>query len=366
MVPAEVAEALAAELISIVEGVDPATCRAEQNLFCVGELVPLPLEGVASSVNRVSDLELQDESGVTVGTLCFTSQKRGAVPSSLTAWQYAAYLSEVELVDAGQPYDFQRDYVVINASFVEKYLDEYWDGAPIWGGFTHSPLPSRLAAPVVTSCRMVPALVLPTPYHKQALNRYVEASNSFDRFLKLYHSIELLFDFAIMRQMQGIQDDLAGFQKLISSYSSKEVDRLRHIIDEFCDDPSSLAQKLEPVAQFSTRAHDVFMLHSKEGNPLKAAPAWHKFNALAAAGQLSETDIRAAKELGDKRSDYKSFMASIAAYWIYRVRSSIAHHRVGEFIFVDSDEDFMVHFAEPLMLEVVRQVFAGQKMSQIA
>lgn len=365
MVPAEVLEAVEAELVFPIEGVDPATCRNEQNLFCVGELIPLPIEGVASSLDRSTDIEVLDEAGTTVGTICFTTRLRGVTPESMTAWQYAAYLCDAQPTDLGQPYDFASDYIVVDANFVGQYLDKYWDGAPIWGGITHAPMPARQIPIRAPYCRVSPILTLPTPFHKQAFNRFIEATNAFDRFLKLYHSVELLFDFALMRQMQAVEDDLVGFQKLISSYSSKEVERLKHLIDTFCDDPSALAVKIALVSRFTEKADEVFFEHTKDGNPLKAEAAWTRFKALASAGQLSEADVRSAKELGDKRSNYKDFVSSLAAYFIYRVRSSIAHHRVGEFIFVDTDEAFVAEFAEPLMLEVVRQVLSGQKMSDI-
>ncbi|NES18002.1 MAG: hypothetical protein F6K41_03525 [Symploca sp. SIO3E6] len=54
---------------------------------------------------------------------------------------------------------------------------------------------------------------------------------------------------------------------------------------------------------------------------------------------------------------YETIIIKIAAYWIYRVRSCIAHNRIGEYIMLPEDEEFIVEFAEPLLREVLYQVF---------
>jgi hypothetical protein len=81
---------------------------------------------------------------------------------------------------------------------------------------------------------------------------------------------------------------------------------------------------------------------------------------LAEVGTLKNTDLIAARLLG--KGTFESFVSSVAAYWIYRVRSSIAHSRVGEFLFLEADEQFITDFAEPLLLDVVMQVFENPKL----
>ena len=55
--------------------------------------------------------------------------------------------------------------------------------------------------------------------------------------------------------------------------------------------------------------------------------------------------------------NYKTFILNLASYWIYRIRSSIAHSKIGEYQLSYTDEAFMIEFAEPLLQEIVIQCF---------
>jgi hypothetical protein len=364
MSPEEAKQAAVDGVISTVEMVDPSTSTDHNGHFSVSGLVVLPIGAVSPYVNANGDVELADEAGTAFGTLCFTRRLIQISPQTLTKWQYAAYLAEVDRQHLNQPYEFRSDYVVVDAMFVDDYIANYMAGAPLWGGFTHDPLPSRLIGPETTSIAARRSIVLPTQNHRQSLNRYIEATNAFDRFLKLYHALELLFDFVVMKQIRGLGDDLAGFGKIISSYNSKELERLRHLISMLCDEPEKIARAMCLISKHTARAQEIFQDHSKDGNPLKDERAWNEFMKLAAASQLTEKDIKDAKAIPN-RNLYSSLVVSIAAYWIYRVRSSIAHNRVGEFLFMEIDEAFVAEFAEPLLLEIVWQVFSGPNLKRI-
>ena len=54
---------------------------------------------------------------------------------------------------------------------------------------------------------------------------------------------------------------------------------------------------------------------------------------------------------------YNNLIPKVCSYWIYRIRSSIAHNKFGEYIMDNDDEDFIVNFAEPLLKEMVLQSF---------
>ena len=365
MSPEEANQAAAEGVVIIIEGVDPATAVNQDGEFCVGGLAVLRVGAVSSFLDRTGDLALLDENRAPIGTLCFTRALGQMRPDSLTRWQYAAYLAEVRPEQLGRDYEFSENYLVLDEATVERYKAEYRDGAPIWGGFTHDPPVPRLTAPARAELTALPGILLPTAIHRQSLNRFIEAPNAFDRFLKLYHALELLFDFAVMKQMQSMTDDLAGFGRVISSYSSKELDRLKHIMITFCDDPVGIANNLSLVANHIGRAEEIFQEYGKDGNPLKDDSSWKGVSQAAASSQLTESDVKNLKGVTGT-GDYRKFVSYIAAYWIYRVRSSIAHSRVGEFLFLESDEEFIVEFAEPLLREVVRQVLSGATLKRIA
>lgn len=366
MTPAEVIRRSETGELLTVEGVDPSSAKlhGDGSRFSVSGLVVVPIAAVGSLLDRSLDIELLDDTGASVGTICFTRNLLGVQPTTLTRWQYAAFLADSEDDWVGPRYDFARDYVVVDEAFADNYLAKYSIGAPIWGGFTHEPLPPREIGPQVTNIMANSAIHLPTEFHKQALNRYIEATNAFDRFLKLYHTLELLFDYVIMKRLKLVGEDLENFGKILAEYDRSEIERLRYLIREFCSDPAAICSGFSTIYPFHERAAEIFQKHTKSGNPLHQHKHWVEFVRLAQEDKLSETDLRTAKFL-NSTTNLATFVSSIAAYWIYRVRSSIAHSRVGEFLFVESDEKFVAEFAEPLLLDVVMQVFENPDLKSL-
>lgn len=351
----------ASDRLAIVEGIDPSSASNIDQYLTVSGLAVVPISHVNASVRTENDLEFRDEGGAQVGTICFSRRLVNVEPSTLTRWQYAAYLADVSVAALDQPHTFYSDYLVLDEGRLPDYIDRYMNSAPLWGKFSHIQMPSLAMQPVIESVEGIASISLPTEHHRQALNRYVQAGNGFDRFLKLYHCLELLFDYVILKRMRAVGDDLAGFGRIISAYGVKELDRLKYLIANYCDDKTALFPKYYPVSAHQTKATEIFFSHSKDGNPLSDEPSWHKFSKLCAESQLTEAKLRTEKLAGDQ-AQLEKLATNLSAYCIYRVRSSIAHSKVGEFLFHDSDEAFIVEFAEPLLLEVVTQVFSNESL----
>ena len=366
MTPAEAIRRSKSADLFAVEGVDPSSAKFHGGgeCFSVSGLVVVPIEAVGSLLDRSLDIELLDDSGASVGTISFTKNLIGVQPTTLTRWQYAAFLADSPDDWVGPHHDFSRDYVVVDEMFADDYLARYSVGAPIWGGFTHEPLPAREIGPQVPQITANPSIHLPTEFHKQALNRYIEATNAFDRFLKLYHTLELLFDYVIMKRLKLVGEDLENFGKIMGEYDRSEIERLKYLISAFCNNPTEICAGFPVICVFQDRAWEIFQKHSKSGNPFHQDRHWEEFLRLANDDRLSETELRKAKLL-NSGADYAALVSNIAAYWIYRVRSSIAHSRVGEFLFVESDEKFVAEFAEPLLLDVVMQVFENADLKSL-
>lgn len=97
MSPAEIIKAIDRSLLTIVEGVDPSTSKIVGNFLAVSGLVALPVYKISSSIKYLIDLEIKNDEGVTIGTLCFTSKFQDINPESLTRWQYVAFCRIVSI-----------------------------------------------------------------------------------------------------------------------------------------------------------------------------------------------------------------------------------------------------------------------------
>jgi hypothetical protein len=174
--------------------------------------------------------------------------------------------------------------------------------------------------------------------------------------LRLYHQIELLFDWVVVKQIQALGSDLTGIGRLMSDYAAGDTPRLRHIISKYSTDTDRLLKRMFDLPKFVSTAKAIFQDYSKESNPLK--DNWTKFIDWAENGT---PDLVGAKKfkLAPDQAQFDTLVRTTAAYWIYRVRCCIAHNKIGEYILQDSDEDFVINFIEPLLQEVLLQVLAN-------
>lgn len=352
------------ETLPIVDGIDPSNANVQSDYLQVGEWLALPVSQVTCRIDGRTDPEILDETGESLGTLCLTDKLEGVDLQALTRWQYVAYLADVEVVGAGRPHTFQKNYVILNEIHLNHYLVKYFHSAPIWGGFSHLP-PSVAVKREYETLTATDGIVFPTRFHEMAFSRYIAANNAFERFLRLYHSLELIFDFIIFKSIQKLGNDMVGYGAISRAHGKSEIDRLKYIMAMCCEDWERISNKFRPITNFKSKAIAIFQDHTKDGNPLGDHGKWSKVFENCVAGQTTESDFKNAKIIDNKDGSYPAIVASISAYWIYRVRSSIAHSRVSEFIFEDSDEEFIVHFVEGILEEVVRQVFSSSKLKSL-
>jgi hypothetical protein len=345
------------------DGDAPTSIETVSGNLCINGLVALPVTAVDSSHNRSNDLEIEFDAGADPGMLCYCrSPGQAADPySRMSDWRRVAFLTEAKLLDWGTDYHFSHDFLVLPKYHLNDYLSNYFDTAPIWGGFSHEPRPSNTSVYRAASKISVRAgLRIPTQLHKRSLQYVVRAAHPYDRFLRQYHQIELLFDWVFVKKIQSLGDDLEGVAKLMSEYSSGDLPRLKVIFNKFISNANLVRDRLLMPPAHLTTAKEIFDINNKDGNPLKDKwekfVLWHAQSMTEAAAQSS-----AFKLLGDK--SFQDFVSAIAAYWIYRVRCSIAHNRIGEYIMKESDEEFVVEFMEPLLKEVLCQIFSHPDLS---
>lgn len=110
---------------------------------------------------------------------------------------------------------------------------------------------------------------------------------------------------------------------------------------------------LNNLLRHKITAKKIFYYKVKDSNPLKSEA---KFEKLCLKPKINQTNFDSVFGNGW----FQSKMHSAVAYWIYRVRNSIAHNKLGEYIITKSDEDFVIEFAEPLIREAVIQCYSKE------
>lgn len=320
--------------------------------------VALPVQRVDCSLNQDEDLEIEAEDGSFLGMLCFCRKLEEVEIARLTEWQLTAYLSEVAPAEFNQPYRFRKDYVVVEAQNLPRYKSDLLKSAPLWGGFWHE---QSSAEPVLRTTKVpkltaIAGINVPTSHHFVALRRAIFSVDPLDRFLKLYHVAELLFDWVVVRRIQGLGDDLLGIGRILSDYAANDLARLKAVVRSYAGNPVRLSCKLAQVASHQPTAEKIFQVYGKDGNPLKEPEKWRAFlELLLSSGPIS---LSAAKQrsVAQRQEQLDDLIRDVTAYWIFRIRCCIAHNRIGEYIIGDDEEKFLLEFGEPLLREALIQI----------
>jgi hypothetical protein len=330
-------------------------CAKRWGKIIVNHKIAIPVLEVSSSIKKDIDISLVDDKSNEVGFLCFTKRLGELALNQLTENQFIAYLNESSSNDI--IYKFEKDYVIINEEYYQTFITKAEDTSPIWGSFVTEKSASFLLPPYVTEVKEISIsenIDLPSSHFKiKAINAIIERS-AFERFLNLYHLLELNFDFETIKKIKAldIENNSQEIGNLLFRYKRDDIERLKDILHNGINDIDRIVLKLNEVSSFMPVAEAIFYTHGKDSNPLK-----EKQNFLNILNQGGFTPEICAKN-GVQQQAHRNFICNLTAYWIYRIRSSIAHYKIGEYILRAEDECFVVEFCDPLLIEVIKQCFS--------
>jgi len=324
--------------------------------IAVGNKIALPLQGVSTIYANQPEVEVKDRSGNLLGVLCLCKGKNIDL-SKMTEVQNVCYFSEIEKEYYGQPYQFQKDYFVLDINDFENYKQNYLSTSFLWGGYVHLEHGTKQPYAQTTSLiTAIPDIEFPTSYHIEIGVRGVFQPFTFERYLKFYHLLELLFDYDTVERIKNLGNDLKGIGQIFATYEKNETDRLRYVLENRCSDFDAIAQKLNAAfssSDFLNKAKTIFFEFGKGSYPLKDE---QKFADLVSRGGFTEANSGYAG-FSSNRKQYEKIILDVVVYWLYRIRCSIAHSRIGEYVMTMDDEEFVIEFAEPLIKEALIQAF---------
>lgn len=346
--------------------------RAEwssEGRFVVDNFTAFPVYEIECSIDIEEDIDIHDEVGNLVGILCPTGVPGAAFSiNELSINRLKALIHDIDDEQFGlsQSHTFKSHYLLIHKDFSATYAREFFDTAPIWGGFTHKTRSTRYKkpnTPIVISKKMFS----PTPRHNADLEKAISAANGFDRFLKYYHQLELLFDVIFVSKIRGLsKHSIEGFSSVVKDYQRKELESLKGIFKEYLTNTQALILIMANCPPYTQVMEEVFQDHSKDGNPVTSDST--KWAVLLTFLQGGDHTPAKAKQLNLINSNTSivldQFISNLSAYWIYRIRCSIAHNKIGEFIFNDTHEEFIVELGEKLIKEIIKQIFSNSALEQ--
>lgn len=328
----------------------------------------LTVSGYSSSIENDNDIEIYNEDQLLIGLICFSTSDKSFDISDLTPARYISYLVDRSgslTTGFSGNYIFRKSYVLILDEFINIYREKYQVLSPHWGKFTHEcsekvtiDFPDKL---VVTS-----ELIMPTREHVTKFQRAILSTDGFDRFLKKYHLLELIYDYVCVLRLRTMSTDLNGFSDVMKDYSnSKELNRLNDMVKNYVRNSDEISRVFVVSKDFKSVVISLCQDIDRGDNPLRESGKWNAFWAFVEAENISFTEdkITSSSPKFAKYSnadEYNAHLFKIAAFWIYRIRCSIAHMKIGEFIFQEDDEEFVVKVGERLIDSFIECIYTNQ------
>jgi hypothetical protein len=195
---------------------DPSiTVKEFGNLCVVDELVPLPLESVASLYPRDAVLPIEDDQGAAVGFLLTCDGSPFAL-NEFSAYYWSAYLADISRDNYALPGHFSRSYVLIYQSRLTQYKAEFMGSSAIWGALCHrvAPCTQGIISQPPQSIVAIQGIVLPTDLHAETAARSVIQPYAFERFLKFTTSLNSVSTLMLSPRFGGLE---TIFEELESS-----------------------------------------------------------------------------------------------------------------------------------------------------
>lgn len=324
----------------------------------VNHWLAIKLEFVSSHYDKSADISIFDPAGNEIGFLCFTAHLGSVEMNMLTEQKYIAYLNEIDFNSFPGNHTFEYDYLIIHDSFYQSFKNSFENTSIIWGGFKTVGGSSAASSNYISAVQsqridIIDHLNAPDNLSLETFLKALRQPFGFERFLKYYHVLELNFDNKLVQEIKllNISTDAQKIGVLLNDYTRNDLDRLNYILNSAINDYRKIEIILNKISSYMANAETIFYTFGKLSNPIREH---HKLITIIGSGGFTEGNCRA---VGLGNPDYNNFLCKVASYWIYRIRCSIAHNKIGEYLMVDSDEEFVVEFGEPLLKEILKQYY---------
>lgn len=268
----------------------------------VNGYVALKLSAVSPKYGRDNVIPISQSNSTSPSAYLVTSRSKCFGYGSASEFLVAAFLEDVrphEIIDASEnprrDFVFRSDYLVVSVLEYADYMKQFRSGSGLWGGFVHVEELARKRSSYESKTQLILAsanIEIKTDAETDILWRAIDHASPLERYLKLYHLVELMFDLVLVDKIKSLEQDLKGIGKLLSEYSGdNESERLIKIIKEYCPDLNFLEKVL--VQAFSeTKYHDqivdLMFEHQKGSNPYKEEKREVFKNVLTVGFSVSE------------------------------------------------------------------------------
>jgi hypothetical protein len=185
-----------------------------------------------------------------------------------------------------------------------------------------------------------------------------------DRYLSLYQCLELDYDYLILKRIKELSDDNpTSIWQQIRGFDQNDINRLTELVGTV-DNIDQTYPIIVKIRNHEKASKTIFYDYGKDSNPIKE---WGDFKSyFIESADISFDDFnKIAKEkkptlsFGKTENEFIERMKKCISYWIYRVRCSIAHNKLGEYHLTTSEDlALLTDVMLPLIIKLVSNRFS--------
>ncbi|MGE6468590.1 hypothetical protein [Serratia proteamaculans] len=346
----------------------------DDKYHCFNNYVIIPVKAIERSIDIISadDIDIYDKNNNPIGYLCPLSfpENKHTVSRMNEYRLFSYFVDRLASATQSDEYTFLNHYVAIDEFYFE-YYKSVMNTTEYWGGYTHKDI-NPSSSRVVHRIDIHEGIKIPSINHEDSIVLAIHSTSTFERFLKYYHQIELLFDSLFIAKLKSINShDLKDYSSIMREFNQakrSELDTLKYILNKYLNDYDSIINKMALVCNHSQIADDMFYKVGKDSNPLKNSDEWDLLTSLLSTSTLDTATCFNGRQINgtkiklithNKLETFRDFIIRLCSYWIYRIRCCIAHNKIGEYIFSYNDEKFVSDFGEHLLTAIIKDVFSS-------
>lgn len=352
----------------------------EANYFVVDGFVLIDVKEIDETIkkHKTIDLKLNE---IVVGELIIADiDKVSNNTSDLRSSEIIYCLTKIAQGIDVNSIKFDTHYVLIKEEYFLKYILDFYETSSFWGKYSHFSR-KHVFQPTINEIKLPNEVIgFPTEFHKDTSINNLLSVSPFDKFLKSYHQIELLFNLIIVRNIQNINiSNIFEINNVYKDLKKTEFDSIVYIIEKYINnDEKYLKIMAKGFSIHENLCEEFLQKYSKESNPLSDYVRWNKF--VKFLKKSDQDDCQSIDQFFNvachpsveffKEAQKHEFLKSVRkinAYWIYRIRCSIAHNKLGEFIFETKQDhcEFIYDYGEPLLRQTISCIFSNNDFKEL-
>ncbi|WP_297815415.1 hypothetical protein [uncultured Polaribacter sp.] len=252
--------------------------RKEFHQVSIDNKIALPIL-CSHSFDRSNEIIVEYEpttrKGPSIGTIKFLKGVKRDYTSLPDEERICFYTDYEEEVIVDQIHTFKYDYLLIETKYFTTYRRKFKKTSPLWGSFFHIDDKPEIKFDKKKSTSKIfikKGIKISNSIYKDNLLLSINEPNPFNRFLKLYHLLELQFDLHTAEKIKLLVEQGNKEREIstkLKEYTKEEIKRLQSIVFERCNVIDDLVLKMDVIKNFEAKADEIFYEYGRQSNPLK-------------------------------------------------------------------------------------------------